>query len=185
MDARIAQANVSAFQRGTLPELDTVYLGELSPDVLPALKAREGTDVSNEALSLEQRFGLDRPCWYDWSLSWRRIDECVQSALLGRWELTSVDGEDTFSPRFNVWSCLEFNLDRTALFSDATGAKTQSFTWTLSGDLIQGVGTHSYVDGFLHNPSFSFKGDALEMTFQYGDNIFEYRRASDVPQDVG
>ncbi len=185
VDARIAQANVSAFQRGTLPELDTQYLGELSPDVLPALKALEGTDVSNEALSLEQRFALDRPCWYDWSLSWRRIDAGAQSALLGRWELASVDGEDTFSPRFDVWSCLEFNLDRTALFSDATGAKTQPFTWTLSGDLIQGAGTHSYVYGLLHNPSFSFKGDALEMTFQYGDNIFEYRRASDVPQNVG
>ena len=75
VDRLIARYQVTAYNQGTLAELDADYLSSLSPEVLPELEGI--SDDSERARALEtarQSFARRFPQPYDWSLSWRNTD---------------------------------------------------------------------------------------------------------------
>lgn len=74
MDRMVARYQISAFNEGTLSQLDVGYLSSLSPDVLPELQKiqdpvfrQQATDQARQAL--QNRF----PCAYDWSFTWLHL----------------------------------------------------------------------------------------------------------------
>lgn len=74
VDARIADHNVSAWEKGDIALLDEEYLAGLSPDVLPALEKIADPELREKTV-LEVRTLLDEkyPADYDWSFSWRHL----------------------------------------------------------------------------------------------------------------
>lgn len=76
IDARIADYNVSAYLDGRLAQVDTDYLADLSPDVIPALeRLRDGlppdsdvTPLSVDAAIVDARAYGTPQGWQDWYL---------------------------------------------------------------------------------------------------------------------
>lgn len=81
VDARIAEYNVSAWEKGDLVQLDTDYLARLSPDVLPVLEKIQDAEQKEKILTeVTEKFRKKYPAAYDWSLSWRHLPEDGQTA---------------------------------------------------------------------------------------------------------
>lgn len=177
VDARIAEANVSAYQNRRLPKLDIEYLGRLSPDVLPALQTLDEHAQINTVHLIEQQFSLEKPAWYDWSLSWKKLDPEVRCTFLGKWQLVSVDGERAFRPSEDVWQMVEFKENTTGLFWDSEGNICESFRWQLCGNQIFGTGIPGSARSEIRHPCFQVLEDCLYMKFQYGERRYEYRRS--------
>ncbi len=71
VDRLIARYHVSAYNQGTLKDLDASYLASLSPDVLPELERIEDDTMRSHALETAWKTLSRRsPHPYDWSLSW-------------------------------------------------------------------------------------------------------------------
>lgn len=76
IDARIAEYNVKAWEKGEIVRLDTEYLVGLSPDVLPALEKIQDSEKRDDFLrEVTEAFRAKYPVDYDWSFSWRHLPE--------------------------------------------------------------------------------------------------------------
>ena len=138
VDARIAEANVRAYQSGKLESLDVDYLAELSPDVLPALRSLDSDEYAREIESIEMNFALKNPGWYDWSLSRRNVNISAASSYVGTWRLQSVAGERAFSSNDNDRYQLNLRSDGSGEFQDPDCKTSLKIEWetTPEGVLI-------------------------------------------------
>lgn len=129
VDARIAEANVRAYQSGKLESLDVDYLAELSPDVLPALRSLDSGEYAREIESIEMNFALKNPGWYDWSLSMRNVNASAASIYVGTWRLHSVAGELAFSSNYIDRYQLVLRSDGGGEFQDPDGKTNFKIEW--------------------------------------------------------
>lgn len=75
VDRLIARYQVSAYNEGTLTDLDASYLVSLSPDVLPELERIEDGITRDRALEKARVTFSERfPRPYDWSLCWLKAN---------------------------------------------------------------------------------------------------------------
>ena len=75
VDRLIARYQVSAYNQGTLKDLDASYLASLSPDVLPELERIEDDTMRSHALEIAwNTFSRRSPHPYDWSVSWLKTN---------------------------------------------------------------------------------------------------------------
>lgn len=76
LDLRVAQYNVRAYNRGQLTQLDTDYLAQLSPAVLPALMQIEDPILREATLThVADHWDSCRPCLYDTAVVWRHFEK--------------------------------------------------------------------------------------------------------------
>ncbi len=132
IDAQIVQANLTAYERGTLQELDVAYLSELSPDVLPALRSLKDDKYQGQIRCLEVEFLLNRPNWYDWSLSWAKVNQAAADDYVGDWQLSSVDGQKVFPAKISSRQVLRIYANGTGLFLEKGGSQAGEFRWAPS-----------------------------------------------------
>lgn len=75
VDRLIARYQVSAYNQGTLTDLDASYLVSLSPDILPELERIEDSTMRGRALEKARvTFSQRSPRPYDWSLCWLKTN---------------------------------------------------------------------------------------------------------------
>lgn len=177
VDARIAQFNVSAYQRGALRELDFDYLAELSPDVLPALDALEDGEFASERDALNLSFWSARPNGYDWSLSWQKVDMRNADRLTGRWKLVSVNQQQVYP--FEFRNCAEMVLcnDRSGHFLDLQGARVSDFHWSFDGGALNVADDVAYM-GTLKRWTFRLEDGRLRCD-RYGNALVYDRLETD------
>ncbi len=82
IDRQITAYQVSAFNRGTISQLDIDYFASLSPDVLPELSAIKDDAVHDKTIdTITEKLSAKYPILYDWSFSWAGYED--QSAKDG------------------------------------------------------------------------------------------------------
>jgi len=110
VDARIAEYNVNGYLVGNIRQIDSWYLGNLSPDTLPALEklAAEKPNYTDEMNYWKENHGVDKNNlpWYKWSASYVSV-EPVAAVNHGEFNMAIMDtlaaldsaiDEDLFKP---------------------------------------------------------------------------------------
>lgn len=160
IDARIAEANVAAYQSGSLETLDVAYLAELSPDVLPALQSVEDTRLKPLILLSEIRFAQKIPRWYDWSLSWLKADPSAVHQICGFWQLFTESLRWPSDFHYNSHTQMRLDADGSGQFYNADGTIGKPLTWRITQTGIQVFEQGNTMEDWF-GTYFSFEGNTL------------------------
>lgn len=167
IDARIAEANVQAYRKGSLETLDVAYLSALSPDVLPALRSVKGVPLEQDIRLCEIRFAREAPRWYDWGLSWLKADPAAVVQVCGRWQLVTETHRWPSDFHYNSHAQMRLDPDGGGQFYNVDGTPGNPLIWRITE-----TGLTIFEQGSAPVDWFGTPFELAQNVLRYADNSF-------------